>query len=210
MTEMENLIAKIKKLQRGCEAPLLVALDGRSGVGKSTLSAQLAKQLRGVVIKSDDFYAGAPGGSEQGWDKSSAKEKAESVIDWKRLRREALKPLLISQIAFYRSFDWEGWARAQQPDAEKNKIGLGDAFITLNPASLIILDGAYSTRPELADLIDLKVLVEVPDGLRRQRLLEREGQEYMGAWHARWDTAEDYYFTYVRPRSSFDLVITNS
>ena len=75
---------------------------------------------------------------------------------------------------------------------------------------MIVLDGVYSARPELADLIDLAILVEAADDtVRRQRLLAREGAPFMDAWHRRWDVAEDYYFTHVRPRSSFDLVITS-
>jgi uridine kinase len=72
---------------------------------------------------------------------------------------------------------------------------------------VIILDGAYSARPELADIIDVSVLIEVSDRLRRERLRVREGEAFMKKWHAMWDSAEDYYFSQVRPKESFDLVI---
>jgi len=32
----------------------------------------------------------------------------------------------------------------------------------------------------------------------------------MKDWHGRWDVAEDYYFTDIRPRESFDLIIVNN
>ena len=73
---------------------------------------------------------------------------------------------------------------------------------------MIILDGAYCSRPELGDLINLSVLVEAPDEVRRERLIAREGAESMSTWHAIWDDAEDHYFTHVRPRESFDLIVT--
>jgi hypothetical protein len=38
----------------------------------------------------------------------------------------------------------------------------------------------------------------------------REEQEFLVAWHARWDPAEEVYFTQIRPRSAFDLVVTNT
>jgi uridine kinase len=75
------------------------------------------------------------------------------------------------------------------------------------PAAVAILDGEYSARPELSDLIDLSVLVEAPARLRRERLTAREAPGFLEAWHARWDAAEAYYFTHVRPPSSFDLVV---
>ena len=74
---------------------------------------------------------------------------------------------------------------------------------------MILLDGVYSARPELSDLIDLAVLVEADDEVRRKRLVIREGQGFMDRWHKLWDSAEDYYFTYICPRSSFALVVTN-
>ena len=72
---------------------------------------------------------------------------------------------------------------------------------------MVILDGAYSARPELADLFDLRVLLDAPAGLRRERLIEREGEDYREEWNARWDEAEQWYFDRVAPPESFDLVI---
>lgn len=34
------------------------------------------------------------------------------------------------------------------------------------------------------------------------------GTSFMDGWHTLWDEAEDHYVTHVRPRASFDLVIT--
>jgi uridine kinase len=79
-----------------------------------------------------------------------------------------------------------------------------------DPAPVIVLDGAYSTRPELADLVDLSVLVELPASLRFARLAAREEPAFLEAWHDRWEVAEDYYFTHLRPPASFDLVIDGS
>ena len=75
------------------------------------------------------------------------------------------------------------------------------------PASAILLDGAYTAGPQLADLVDLAVLVDAPEPQIQARLEAREAPEFLAAWHARWDPVESYYFTHVRPRSSFDLVV---
>ena len=71
----------------------------------------------------------------------------------------------------------------------------------------MILDGAYSARPQLADLYALRVLLEVSREVRRARLLCREGQRYRDEWEARWGDAEDLYFEMVMPPSAFDLVL---
>jgi para-aminobenzoate synthetase len=60
----------------------------------------------------------------------------------------------------------------------------------------------------LADLVDLAVLVVMPDDdARRRRLLAREGETFMAAWHALWDAAEDHYFANTAGTSRFNLVI---
>lgn len=85
--------------------------------------------------------------------------------------------------------------------------GLATEPIIAQPNNTVILDGAYSSRPELLDLIDLSILVTLPDVERRARLMRREGEEYTSEWHAIWDEAEEYYFGMVRPPHVFNVVI---
>jgi uridine kinase len=190
-----ELESQVQKLLADSNRPVLVALDGRSGVGKSTIAAELAEQFDCVHIVSDNFWVG---GSDEEWSQRTPKQKAELAIDWRRMRTEALLPLLAGGRAAWRSFDWQAGK------------GLAVESITAGPTKLILLDGAYSTRSELLDIIDLAVLITVSDDTeRRARLINREGADYMATWHRDWDAAEDYYYTCIRPRSAFDLVISN-
>lgn len=154
----KTIMLEIRKRTVNKNAPLLVALDGRSGVGKSTMAARIGAEIGAVVIDADKFFSG---GNDDHWASRT---------------------------------DFKTWA------------GLAKDAVTLQPAEVIILDGAYSSRPELTDIIDLTVLIEVSDdSARRKRLIAREGESYMTNWHSHWDAAEDYYFTKIRPFSSFDL-----
>jgi uridine kinase len=193
--DIEKAILTIDGIIRNANKPILVALDGRSGSGKSTIAKIIAERLGGVEVKADDFWVG---GANEEWDQRIPKEKAEMAIDWKRIRTEVLEPLLASKPASWHPFNWS------------TGLGLSSEELHSDPKPLIVLDGAYSSRPELQDIINLSILVEVPDDLhRRGRLVEREGNEYMKDWHDRWDVAEDYYFSEVRPKESFDMVISN-
>ncbi len=154
--------------------------------------AAVAVETGAAVVDGDDFYIG---GSDAEWDARTPEEKVAICIDWRRLRAEALEPLLAGRVASWHPFDWDAGH------------GLAEHRIVCKPASVVILDGAYSARPELSDLIALSVLVDVPAEVRRERLTRREGS--IDEWHARWDAAETYYFTHVRPRSAFDLVVSN-
>jgi uridine kinase len=129
-------------------------------------------------------------------------ERVAEVINWRRLRAEALEPLLAGRTASWHAFDFD----AKRPDGTFPRA---TSPTTRDPAAVVILDGAYSSRPELADLIDLSVLVDVPTGERHRRLVERDGGAYTDAWEQRWKAAEDYYFSVVRPPSSFDLILDN-
>jgi uridine kinase len=77
----------------------------------------------------------------------------------------------------------------------------------LAPKRVVLLDVAYSARPELADVVDLSVLVEAAPATREARLAAREAADRLRQWHARWDLAEEYYFGHVRPASAFDVVV---
>ncbi|MCR4330001.1 MAG: (d)CMP kinase [Candidatus Roizmanbacteria bacterium] len=192
---IEKAQSIIKKFLKTSNRPMFVAIDGRSGTGKSTIANELAKRLGGVVILSDDFWVG---GTDSEWLARKPKERASLAIDWMRIKSDVLEPLLAGKRASWHPFDWEKGS------------GLSEKYIHADSKQLIILDGAYSTRPELLDLIDLSILVELTnDFIRRERLVKRESREYMTNWHNIWDSAEDYYFTEIKTRASFDIIIAN-
>jgi cytidylate kinase len=62
----------------------------------------------------------------------------------------------------------------------------------------------------LADLADLKILVDVPVEIRHRRLMEREERAFLAKWHATWDGAEQFYFQHIQDASTFDMVVENS
>jgi uridine kinase len=164
------------------------------------IAAELAGALDVTIVPTDDFYAAHIGDAE--WDVRTPAERAADAIDWRRLRAQAVEPLRARRTATWYPFDFE----AKRPDGT---FPLATSPTTREPAAVVVLDGAYSSRPELADLIDLSVLVDVPPAERRRRLVERDGDAYTDTWQERWNATEEYYFTAVRPRSSFDLVVVN-
>lgn len=192
IVNINDLASEIRARADGYDKPFLVALDGLSGSGKTTLSVELGKDLEASVISGDDFYSG---GQLEEWADRTPKEKAEGAMDWQRMRSEALEPLLKGKVAMWRTFNWS------------TGVGLSDDKVICRPTHIIILDGAFSTRPELSDLVDLAVIVKVPDGIRRKRLRDREGKDFMEKWHQVWDEGEAYYYSQVRPDSSFDILI---
>ena len=179
------------------KAPLVVSLDGRSGAGKST---RVAGETGAAIVPMDEFFAAYIPDAE--WDRMTIKERGMKVFDWARIRSEVVEPLLSSQTARWYPLDFDAGLRADGTYGTKTRS------VEVEPASVIIIDGVYSSGPQLADLVSLAVLVEVPDEERRTRLARREEATFLAKWHVRWDAVEDLHFSHVRPRSSFDLIVT--
>ena len=56
MTDMLETIARRAELLLAERVPVLVAIDGCCGSGKTTLAAALAERLKAEVLHMDDFY----------------------------------------------------------------------------------------------------------------------------------------------------------
>ncbi|WP_179134530.1 uridine kinase family protein [Oceanobacillus timonensis] len=193
-TAAQQIVAAIQTRLKGRTKPLVVALDGGSGAGKSTLAAEVASHVGATVIQCDAFFDATITDDE--WDSYTLDLKCRKCIDWQRIRTEALLPLLAGQNVQYHPFSFS------------TENGLSSSCISKEPSVVIILDGIYSSLPELSDVVDFKILVDLLPEVRRHRHNIREGNEDSD-WHMRWDPVEDYYFSVLCPPSSYDLTVTN-
>ena len=195
------IVADVRRLQTGRARPLLVAIDGASGSGKSVLAALVAARLGAALVPADHFFAAQL--TDADWEARTPAERAADALGWQRLRAEALGPLLAGRPARWRPFDFSAGAR---PDGT---YGFSTRAEVREPKPVVLVEGAYACRPELVDLIDWIVLVDAPVEVRHRRLARREDPRFLTAWHARWDAAEQWYFSQVMPKSAFDRVVTN-
>lgn len=187
------LVDRISEIEESRFTPVMVAIDGGSGAGKSTFALKVGLETEANVIDGDDFYAG---GSAEEWDAMNPAEKAAHCIDWRR-QRPVLETLAKGETATWHPYDW---------DADDGR--LLDTAVIHEPAQVVILEGVYSARPELADLLDLRVLYDAPHEVRRHRIADREGEGHRTEWNQRWEEAEHWYFSQVMPPSAFDLVLS--
>ena len=188
MTSPRELVDDIRALQSP-QGPVVVAIDGRSAAGKTTLAVWLASELGAALVHMDDFYRDMPEADR--W-RLTPREGVEQFFDWQRLRGEAIEPLSRGQTVSFRGYDWGAGG------------GLSVEHHVVEAAAVVILEGVYAARAELDDLVHLRVLV---DARPQQRIRRRLGRADHQGLEDRWDAAEELYFTEDRPPDTFDRVL---
>lgn len=168
---------------------VVVAIDGAGGAGKSTLAGAIRDALGTVsIVRVDDFYRPLHDDERAALDPEHGYR---NYFDWERMRTQAIRPLRAGASAKYQPYDWlngelRGWV-----EVESNAV--------------IVVDGVYSMRPELSDLVDLALFVNTPRELRLDRMTAR-GQNATN-WISGWMAAEDWYLERTRPVERADLVV---
>lgn len=153
---------------------VLLALEGMSAAGKTTLAAELARAWGGNVYHMDDFCLPAaqrplnwqqvPGGH----------------MDLERFRQEVLEPLSRGEAVAYRPYSCREGAFGQAR--------------RIPPKPLEIVEGAYATHPRLAAAYDLAVFVQVDPEEQRRRILARSGPQGLLRFQELWIPQEWRYF----------------
>jgi molybdenum cofactor guanylyltransferase len=172
-------------------APVVVAIDGQSCAGKSILATALALRSGAAVVEGDDFYRRTlPRLTVAEREAMSDAAVVDDVIDWERLRAEALLPLRARKSARFQPYDW---------DADDGRLAPPKI---IPPADVIIVEGVYAARPELADLVDVAVYLGVDHQVRARRYAERGNDP---DWQRFWERGEAHYFRAIRPAASFHI-----
>ena len=173
------------------ERMTFVAIDGPSGAGKTVLAEALQQSiLVATVVHMDDFYSDVgtdpPGGL-------TPEEGCAQYVDWRRLQERVLDPLKNGDTCQYQVYDWI----AQRLDA----------WVTVRPEGVLILEGVYAMRPELRGYYDVTVYVDAPRETRLSRLNERPDDP---VWVERWAEAEEWYNANLRPVDYADVVVSGA
>ena len=78
-------------------------------------------------------------------------------------------------------------------------------WIEIEPREIVLMEGVFSTRPELRPLIDVAIFIETPRDERMRRMLSRP--QGSTSWMEQWMAAEDWYLEHLAPHRRADLVI---
>jgi hypothetical protein len=178
---LERLPAALRAAPAGAGRTRVLAIDGQSGVGKSTLALALGARLAAPVVSLEELYGG--------WD------GLEDGIEL--LRSAVLGPLAQGAAAIVPRYDWlrGEWTAPWE--------------LAAAPAELVV-EGVGAGAGALAPYLSLLVWLELDPDARRGRALARgDGELYAPHW-ARWQAQEDAYIARERPRERADFVLSVS
>jgi uridine kinase len=160
--------------------PRVVAVDGRSGGGKTTVAGVLAAGVPDATVLHTDDVA---------W--------YHAFFDWADLMRDGiLAPLRAGKDVAYRPPAWD----------ERGRNG---AITACAASPLVIVEGVGIGRRELSEYVDALLWVQTDEDEARRRGLARDGEDEAGFW-AEWQAAEDPFQAEQRPWERAGLIVSGA
>ena len=188
----ENYIEEIAERVDGLRAegvsPVVIGMDGMAASGKTTLAALLAERLDAAVIHMDDFFL------PQGFRTPERLRTPGGNVYYERFCQE-VKPYIRSKQLFgYRVFD-----------AHKHVyVDVRDVW----PKPVILVEGCYCMHPEIGDIYDLRLFVEVSPYEQERRIVETRAK-VAEMYKAMWIPMENRYHKAFGIKEDCDMVITS-
>lgn len=183
---LDKIVDDIKALHSS-RKPLLIAIDGFGGSGKSTIAIQLQELLGSAyVIGMDSFII------KEKLDDMSADKTA---FDRQRLIQEVLLPARNDKEIIYRHLEWD-----------TNTLS---HHIAVPNIKYLIVEGISATHPDIADYFDYKIWVDVPIEIAKKRgKLRDSGNENRDKWDL-WAHNDIAYKEKYHPDLNADSIISN-
>lgn len=176
------------KIDRLGDKRLVVAIEGGSASGKTTLASILNEVYGASVIHMDDFFLRP---------EQRTRERLSEVggnIDRERFIGEVLTPLKKGEVVRYRPFDC-------------GKGTLGD-IVTVTPKRITVVEGVYSMHPEFGRYYGLSVFLDIDKERQKDRILKRNSEKLAKRFFDEWIPLEDSYYTACEVKKLSDIVIS--
>ena len=160
----------------------VIAIDGPSACGKTTLANDL-KQLYGVtVVHMDDYFLPA----------SKRTNEIAGNIDFERLNKEVFNNM-------HKPYIESNHFNCKTNNLEKRE--------QLKRTRIIIIEGAYSMHPYILKNYNLTVFVEVDKSIQKDRIIKRNGRKKFIEFKNIWIPRENQYFDKLSIKKQANIII---
>lgn len=186
MNSIQELKAEIARLikERGAA---VVAIDGNSASGKTTLAAELEREFQARVLHCDDYFLRPSQRTAQ------RLGEAGGNFDRERFYEEVALPARERRDMTCRRYFC--------------RTGELSAAFEVKFAPLTVIEGSYSLHPYLGEYYDIAVFMSVDPAEQSRRILERNGEIMHRSFMGKWVPMENRYFEelHIREKCSFDI-----
>lgn len=166
---------------------VIVAIDGKTGSGKTTLANIIGYFHDSNIFHMDDFFLRPELKTEE-----RMKETGGNV-DYVRFKNEVINGILSQTDFRYQIYDCK-------------KMALTD-YIHIKPKKLNIIEGSYSMHPTLIDNYNYKIFLDIDDETQKERILKRNGPLMYKRFVNEWIPKENIYFKEMQIKKKCDLII---
>lgn len=165
--------------------PYIIAVDGRSGAGKTALAERMKTAWNCTVIHTDDFFLRPQQQTQERYDTPGEN------IDHERFQEEVILPLKEGMAFSYRPYDCR--LMALKPP------------IAVFPKNIIVIEGSYCCHRELWKYYDLHIFIDIDKERQKERIKQRNG-ENAEMFFERWIPLEEAYFSECGIKEKCELV----
>ena len=172
------------KLQSG---RVILAIEGGSASGKTSLSKTLKEIYDCTVFHMDDYFLRP---------EQRTPERFKEIggnVDRERFLEEILIPLKNKKTVTYRPFDCSTLSLCPP--------------ITVTPKKLVVIEGAYSMHKDLESFYDLSVFLNVSPEIQKNRIEKRNSPPLAKRFFNEWIPLENTYFEKTDVKNRCDLTI---
>ena len=180
--EVKPILTEISKISSLNARPILIAIDGPAGSGKTSLANQLASNLKSATtIHMDDLY--------NGWEDALTATLTRHLEEW------VLDPLTQHQNVKYQKFDWT--------------IGEYGPTVEVKDVELLILEGVGAAQAKIRQQADLTIWIEVGAQIGLARVLNRDGAQIL-PYMLKWQERESAHFIKDQTKENCQIFIDGS
>ena len=186
--EIRDIAARVDAMLQSGTRPVVIGMDGMAASGKTTLAALLAERLDASVIHMDDFFL------PQGFRTPERLRTPGGNVYYERFCQEVKPYIRSGQLFGYRVFD-----------AHKHVyVDTRDVW----PKPVIIVEGCYCMHPEIGDVYDLRLFVEVSPYEQEKRIAATRAK-VAEMYKAMWIPMENRYHKAFGIKEQCDMVLTS-
>lgn len=179
MERARSFSSLVNELNQKLAQPMLLAIDGPAGSGKTTFANSLNSHLsNSVVVNMDEIY--------NGWEDALSQSLVDNLLNW------IITPFKANETIEYPVFDWYKYCY-------QNKK-------TIRPNTSIILEGVGVGSAQLLTDLDFLIWIEAADEVGLTRVKNRDG-ETVANHMAGWRKAEALWFSQNQTKANAQLLV---